>query len=57
MYICAPFVYIVPLEVRRGHWIPWNKWTELLCGCWELNPCPLQEQPVLLTTEPPLYPL
>ena len=24
---------------------------ELLCGCWELNSCPLEEQPVLLTTE------
>ena len=24
---------------------------ELTCGCWELNPGPLQEQPVLLTTE------
>jgi hypothetical protein len=22
------------------------------CRCWELNPGPLQEQPVLLTTEP-----
>jgi hypothetical protein len=25
---------------------------ELLCGCWELNPCLLQEQPVLTTSEP-----
>ena len=24
---------------------------ELLCGCRELNPCPLQEQQVLLTAE------
>ena len=24
---------------------------ELSCGCWELNPGPLEEQPVLLTTE------
>ena len=22
------------------------------CGCWELNPGPLEEQPVLLTAEP-----
>ena len=22
------------------------------CGCWELNSGPLEEQPVLLTTEP-----
>ena len=27
---------------------------ELPCGCWELNLGPLEEQPVLLTTEPSL---
>ena len=26
-------------------------------GCWELNSGPLEEQPVLLTTEPSLQPL
>jgi len=26
------------------------------CGCWELNSGPLEEQPVLLTTEPSLSP-
>ena len=26
------------------------------CRCWELNSGPLEEQPVLLTTEPPLQP-
>ncbi|EGW01477.1 E3 ubiquitin-protein ligase NEDD4 [Cricetulus griseus] len=25
-------------------------------GCWELNPGPLEEQPVLLTSEPSLQP-
>ncbi|XP_050003558.1 adiponectin receptor protein 1 [Alexandromys fortis] len=29
---------------------------ELPCGCWELNPGPLEEQSVLLTTEPSLQP-
>ena len=29
---------------------------ELLCGCWELNPGPLEEPMVLLTTEPSLQP-
>jgi len=24
------------------------------CGCWDLNSGPLEEQSVLLTTEPPL---
>ena len=27
---------------------------ELPCGCWELNPGPLEEQSVLLTTGPSL---
>jgi hypothetical protein len=27
---------------------------KLLRGCWELNPCPVEEQSVLLTTEPSL---
>jgi hypothetical protein len=26
------------------------------CGCWDLNSGPLEEHPVLLTTEPPLQP-
>ena len=26
------------------------------CGCWELNSESLEEQPVLLTTEPPFQP-
>ena len=27
-------------------------WCELPCGCWELNPGPLEEEPVLLIPEP-----
>lgn len=30
--------------------------SELLCGCWEPNAGPLQEQKVLLTTKSPLQP-
>jgi hypothetical protein len=30
---------------------------ELSCGCWELYPGPLEEQPVFLTAEPSLQPL
>jgi hypothetical protein len=26
------------------------------CGCWELNSGPLDEQPVILTSEPSLHP-
>jgi hypothetical protein len=29
---------------------------ELSCGCWESNPGPLEEELVLLTTEPSLQP-
>jgi hypothetical protein len=28
---------------------------ELPCGCWGLNSGPLEEQSVLLTTEPPVF--
>ena len=31
--------------------------SELPCGYWELDPGPLEEQPMLLTTEPSLQPL
>lgn len=34
-----------------------QKVIKMLHGCWDLNPAPLQQQPVLLTTEPPLQPL
>ena len=30
---------------------------KLPSGCWELNPGPLEEQPVLSTAEPPLQPV
>lgn len=46
-------VCLIPMEVRRGHWMSWD-WSysyELPCGRWELNPCPLEEWPVLLNTE------
>jgi hypothetical protein len=29
---------------------------QIPCGCWGLNSEPLEEQPVLLTTEPSLQP-
>jgi hypothetical protein len=44
----------VAIETRRGHWDPGAgviDGYELPCGCWELNLNPLEEQPVLLTTE------
>ena len=53
-----PSEYTVAIlrHTRRGHRIPLqmvvsHKW---LCSCWELNSGPLEEQLVLLTTEPSL---
>lgn len=55
MYICVFASMCVHGECK----IPWN-WShihscELLGGCWELNPCTLEEQPVLLAAEPSLW--
>jgi hypothetical protein len=47
------------LEDRRGCEIPCKCVTdscELPCGCWEQNPGPPKEQPVLSTTQPCLQP-
>jgi hypothetical protein len=60
IYVCAHFVCLAPIEVRRRHGISWNcscGW--LLAAMWvlKLNLHPFQEQPVLLTAEPSLQPL
>lgn len=50
---------LVPVEVREGHSSPQARVTDG-CehpGCWELNPCPVQEQQALLTVEPSLHPV
>ena len=53
MYVCLPHACLVPMNSRQ---IPWN-WIidrcEPPCGCSELNPGPLEEQSLFLTTEPP----
>ena len=52
-YVCA-----VLREARREHLDPSELELQSVLNChrWELNPGPLQEQQVLLTTEPPLQP-
>lgn len=52
VYMCASYVclliYKSEKRVRSAE-------TEVpLCGSWELSPCPLQQQQVLLTSEPAL---
>lgn len=44
-------MHVVPLEPRRGSWIPMSYSYELLLGCWEPNLCLLQEQPAFLATK------
>ena len=61
VYVYMPYVYLVPMEVRRGPWIPLlgvaiTGSCELPCECWDLNPGPLEEQQVLFTSEPQLQP-
>lgn len=60
MCMCVPEYIVCTTFVLRGcdgqkrYWSLWNQSysSELLCGCWELSLGPLQEQQVLLTTEP-----
>lgn len=51
MYRCTPLVCLAPLEAKRGIGSLESRITdfcELLCGCWELNQGPREEQLVLL---------
>lgn len=55
MYVCTPNAYMMPTKFRRGNLMPWNwsyRCSKPTCRCWELNPGPLDEQLVLLTSEP-----
>ena len=48
MYVCGMVLETLELVIDR---------CELPCGCWEVNPGPLEEQPVFLTTELSFQPL
>jgi hypothetical protein len=58
MYVCAPHTCLVFTEARSELLGPLGQGLEevceLPCGCWELNPGPLEEQPVFLTDDPSL---
>ena len=55
MHVCV-YVHCVLEEIIRSSGPGVTEDYELPCGCWELNSGPLQEQQVLLTTEPPFQP-
>jgi hypothetical protein len=45
LHVCAQYMCLVTLEVRRGHQMPWN-WSdggETPYRCWESNPGSLQK--------------
>lgn len=58
MYVCEPYMYLIPMEAKRGPLNPWKPELQrvischLEAGC--QHPDPLQEQLVLLTSEPSL---
>lgn len=53
-WISVYHMHAVLAETRRGHPIPEALTTggsEPLCGCWKLNPGPLENHEVLLTAK------
>lgn len=46
LHVCTLHACLGPAEGKRWHWVPES------CGCWEPNSGLLQEQQVLLTSEP-----
>jgi hypothetical protein len=44
------------INLKRNYSPNFTDGCEQPCGCWELNSGPLEEQSVLLTTEPSLQP-
>jgi hypothetical protein len=52
LFIICKHTVAVFRHSRRGHQIVVMDGCEPPCGCWDLNLGPLEEQSVLLTTEP-----
>ena len=55
MYLSAPSACTPAYQKRASD--PITDDCELPFDCWELNSGPLEQQPVLFTTEPPLQPI
>lgn len=53
-YVFVQCACLVPEEVRRGFWLPWDWNNRQLChvGARKPNVSPQEEQPVLLTISP-----
>lgn len=52
-HLCVHHTCVVPREVREGlRYLGVTDGYEMLCGCWESNSHPLEEQSVPITTEP-----
>lgn len=52
VYVCTPYVCLVPMEVRKAVGLSGvTDGFELLFSCQELNPDPLPEQQVLSATK------
>lgn len=59
MYVYVLCAYSVFKEAKGRHQIPGiiiMDSCDWLCGCWEWDLGPLEEHPILLTSEPPLLP-
>jgi hypothetical protein len=56
LFLCSLVICLYVYEGFRSPAIGVSDRCELSCGCQELNPGPLEEQPVLLTTEPSFQP-
>ena len=60
MSVCIPLAFLVPQKLEEGIRFPGTGVTndcEPSCGSWEQNSGSLQEQKVLIPTEPSLQPL
>ena len=57
MFIPCMWVHCRCLQTHQKRVLdPHYRWLWATCGCWELNSGPLEEQSMLLTTEPSLQP-
>ena len=64
MGVLSAFMFVHNMHTVRGvgvgvgggseEGVGWFGGCTLSCGCWELNPGPLEEQPVLSMVEPSL---